>query len=582
MKKIYFFALFLCASLVVSAQVDVTFSVDLNNEAAPSADGVYIAGDFGDTNPEYPVWNPSGIEMTDMDMDGVYEVTLSLLPGTYEYKFLNGNDWPFNESVPAPCQVGGGNSNREITVGMEAMSSLVCFGSCAACNEYAVLFRVDMSAQPAVNPNGVHVAGSFQQPTAWQAGDTPLSDDDGDGVWEVLATFTADALDMDGNIQYKFINGNDWANPNEDMTGQDCAVPGGGDRLLAVSEFNMMTDAYCFGTCSPCTAPTMVTFQVDMSLQTVSPNGVHVAGAFQTPEAWQPGATEMLDDDMDGVYEVTVPVQPGNYAFKFINGNNWDGPDNDNEAVPGECATDGNRLLVAEGEEMTVAYCYNQCGSECVADPDPEEITFRVDMNEETVDAAGVWLIGGFTTPQWQSGATQMTDVDEDGIYEATLTVDGSAEMQYKFTNGDPYPNETIDDSVSETGDFLEGGCGVSNGLGAFNRTYLRDGTGVVLEAVCFNSCATCIVSVDELSNRIGLNVYPNPSQDVLNISMDDASTVNSIALINQLGQSVISLDKETLNNDSNTLNVSALPAGFYTLSIFTSNGVITEKVIKK
>ena len=181
-----------------------------------------------------------------------------------------------------------------------------------------------------------------------------MVDEDGDGVWEALVTFGADKLDENGNIEFKYINGNTWDNSNEDMTGQDCAVPGGNNRQLAVTEFNMMTESYCFATCATCTAPTMVTFQVDMSLQTVSPNGVHVAGAFQTPDAWQPGATEMTDDDADGIYEVTVPVAPGNYGYKFINGNNWDGVDNDNEAVPGECATDGNRLLVAEGEAMTV------------------------------------------------------------------------------------------------------------------------------------------------------------------------------------------------------------------------------------
>lgn len=581
MKKIYFFALFLCASLVASAQVAVTFSVDLNNEPSASADGVHIAGNFGETNPEYPVWNPAGIEMMDMDMDGVYEVTLNLLPGTYEYKFINGNDWPMNEGVPAPCQVGGGNSNREITVGMEAMSSSVCFGSCAACNDYAVLFRVDMSTQPAVNPNGVHVAGSFQEPV-WQSGDTPLADEDGDGVWEALVTFGADKLDENGNIEFKYINGNSWDNSNEDMTGQDCAVPGGNNRQLAVTEFNMMTESYCFATCSPCTAPTMVTFQVDMSLQTVSPNGVHVAGAFQTPDAWQPGATEMTDDDADGIYEVTVPVAPGNYGYKFINGNNWDGADNDNEAVPGECATDGNRLLVAEGEAMTVTFCYNQCTAECVADPNPEEITFRVDMSEETVDAAGVWLIGGFTAPQWQAGATQMTDLDADGIYEATLTVDGSAELQYKFTNGDPYPNMTIDNLVEESGDFALGGCGIANGVGGFNRTYLRDGTGAVLEAVCYNSCTSCIVSVDEVAAQIGLNVYPNPSTDVLNMTMEDASLVNAIQLVNQLGQVVFGIQNTQVSNNAVVLDMNQFAAGLYTLSILTDKGVITQKVIKK
>ena len=231
---------------------------------------------------------------------------------------------------------------------------------------------------------------------------------------------------------------------------------------------------------------------------------------------------------------------------------------------------------------MTVTFCYNQCTAECVADPDPEEITFRVDMTEETVDAAGVWLIGGFTSPQWQAGANQMTDLDADGIYEVTLTVDGSAELQYKFTNGDPYPNMSIDDSVSETGDFLAGGCGISNGLGAFNRTYLRDGSGVVLDAVCYNACAACIVSVDEVAAQIGLNVYPNPSTDVLNITMEDASLVNAIQLVNQLGQVVFGIQNTEVSDNAVVLDMNQFAAGFYTLSVFTDKGVVTQKVIKK
>ena len=44
---------------------------------------------------------------------------------------------------------------------------------------------------------------------------------------------------------------------------------------------------------------TTVTLSVDMSNEVVSADGVHVAGNFQ---GWDPAATMMSDDDMDGVY----------------------------------------------------------------------------------------------------------------------------------------------------------------------------------------------------------------------------------------------------------------------------------------
>ena len=47
---------------------------------------------------------------------------------------------------------------------------------------------------------------------------------------------------------------------------------------------------------------TTVTFRVDMNGQTVSPDGVHIAGNFQ---GWNPSGTPMTDADGDGVYEHT-------------------------------------------------------------------------------------------------------------------------------------------------------------------------------------------------------------------------------------------------------------------------------------
>ena len=52
-----------------------------------------------------------------------------------------------------------------------------------------------------------------------------------------------------------------------------------------------------------------VTFQVNMEEQTVDPvTGVHVAGSFN---GWSASATELLDPDMDDIYEVIIPLIPG-------------------------------------------------------------------------------------------------------------------------------------------------------------------------------------------------------------------------------------------------------------------------------
>ena len=65
--------------------------------------------------------------------------------------------------------------------------------------------------------------------------------------------------------------------------------------------------------------------------------------------------------------------------------------------------------------------CYNSCEAGCVENPDPADVTFRVDMTEEEVSATGVWAIGNFTNPTWQAGGLQMTDDDMDGVYEVTV-----------------------------------------------------------------------------------------------------------------------------------------------------------------
>ena len=59
----------------------ITFSV-----RAEVGSKVFLAGCFNN-------WNPTAKEMVDKKGDGVYAVTLSLVPGDYQYKFVIDGTW---------------------------------------------------------------------------------------------------------------------------------------------------------------------------------------------------------------------------------------------------------------------------------------------------------------------------------------------------------------------------------------------------------------------------------------------------------------------------------------------------------
>ena len=78
------------------------------------------------------------------------------------------------------------------------------------------------------------------------------------------------------------------------------------------------------------------------------------------------------------------------------------------------------------------------------------------------------------------------------------------------------------------------------------------------------------LVGIEELTNITGLNIYPNPTKDVLNIAIKSVqSTVLEISVVNLLGKIV--LEKNTqLNNETHLerLDVSMLTSGSYFIKI--------------
>jgi hypothetical protein len=563
MKKIYLSLLSLIVAAGAMAQTAVTFNV--NMLPIGMSDSLHVVGNFQDPNydnvpenPDYQNWTPnaaSGLMMDD-DMDFVYTATLMLQPGRYEFKFVNGNDWPFSENVPTTCTVEvNGNSNRQIMVGTEATSYSVCYGECAECGENAIRVRVDMSTvdldadgiggEPGedVHPDGVHINGSFVNWSTFM----PLQDWDGNKVWEgLLTTATADP------IEYKYINGPTWDFPNENVSGS-CGA-GNGNRVVAITEANTVLPIYCWNSCDPCSQPVAVTFQVDMnaSCADTSP-GVNLMG---TVADWGTGVP-MSDDDGDGIWTITLNLSAGNYEYKFrIGDGGWEGI--------------GNRQLtvVADTPQELPAVCFNSA-EPCGAVVAPGDVTFEVTPGALQLSAGQVmWVMGDFTQPNWQDGALQMTDTDGDGTWSVTVPQVCISSIFYKFRAGTPGGA----DFTEETADFSAiGGCGVDNGTFSDNRQLVRADGNPVTVCWTFDTCEACgPASVNENAAVANVRIFPVPAENQLNVQFDAAVAQRlTVRMVNSLGQAVIEENLGLVYGQKTiSLNTSALATGVYALTI--------------
>ena len=210
-----------------------------------------------------------------------------------------------------------------------------------------------------VGPNGMYVGGGFLG-----GSDAYALTDNGDNNWSTTIPIVSGT-----SGHWVFFNspthGGDWGT-KEDLGGLDCGDPNAfNDRFLpAVTA--PTTEEYCFGTCDVACAPPPppaeifnVTFRVDMNNFDGDFGVVNVNGTFN---GWCGGCNPMSDDDADGVYEVTLPIEEGTIEYKFT----LDGWSQQEVFEPGgSCTTtiDGftNRSLTIDADTDLAVVCYNSC-----------------------------------------------------------------------------------------------------------------------------------------------------------------------------------------------------------------------------
>ena len=534
------------------SQNTVTFNVNMSNlNISPS--GVHVAGNWQSEAGLPNDWEPNTALMTDDDMDGIYSYTCELPDGVYEFKYINGDAWGSDETaIPAICQVGGGNSNRFFIVdGVQTDLLAVAFNGSVAIDAGTTFkpmrFNVDMPLSEIIDPSGIFVSGTFMNEftfgilTDWLDRFKLFDINPGDGI----ARFTNLVYypeGVSGSFNFLFYNG-----PLSEFVPTACQSSTIPTRTFILQPNADLTIQNCFSSCDAnCIVSSVydVTINIDMryrcDFNINSSDSVDVAGTFNN---YQGGPDYLLSDtDNDGIYSITLSLPSGEFQYKariISNGNfagGWE---------PGS-----NTVVNLTSDTELSARCFGQTSGTCSPIPDPSEITFRVEFQNET-PAAEVYVMGDFTTPPYQGGALLMNQVSSN-VYEVTTEICPGT-INYKFVNG----VTSVQDNIESYPGITDFSCLNSNGIGGFNRFYIRQSADPVLLSYVYNSCSIGVITgTSELDNAL-VNVYPNPATNSLFIQSEKLS-VSQIQLIDLTGKVLLA------DQNVNTLDCSSVSSGYY------------------
>jgi beta-glucanase (GH16 family) len=205
---------------------------------------VQMAGVSGYTTPAvsstFNGWCGACNNMSDANADGIWETTVSLPAGYFEYKY-SADNWAQQETLPvgASCTATSGQfTNRTLNVNADMVLPVVCWGSCNACVTYNVTFQVNMAGAGAFTaPN---VSGTFND---WCGSCNAMEDIDGDQIWTTTLSLAL------GTYEYKFSYDN-WAGAENLTPGAPCTITNFGytNRYLNATQ-NTVLPAVCWGTC---------------------------------------------------------------------------------------------------------------------------------------------------------------------------------------------------------------------------------------------------------------------------------------------------------------------------------------------
>lgn len=216
-------------------------------------------------------------------------------------------------------------------------------------------------------------------------------------------------------------------------------------------------------------------------------------------------------------------------------------------------------------------------------------------------------------TYAWNTGATTNTiSVGTIGTYSVTVTDPSSCKtsdvinitskpnptVSLVFTGQTVFcPNESgraLTEGTPSGGLYIGAGVSGTSPSQVFNANTAGQGTYVILyNYTAANGCSSsakdtlkvnnCGVGVEELTENLGLNVYPNPNTGQFTIEINADTDIEGKILVMAIDSRIVV--EETISGNgiiTKDVNISDLANGIYYLRLETKNGVRTFKILKQ
>ncbi len=309
--------------------------------------------------------------------------------------------------------------------------------------------------------SGVFLAGEFN---GWSDSANPLTGKD--GVWTLT-------MDLEpGSYQYKFVADGKWqADPNNPNTTDDgfggqnslVTVPAGKKKMMAAAGGTAAPAAPAAAAQAPAAAataagPCKVTFQYTDP----GASGVFLAGEFN---GWSDSANPLTGKD--GVWTLTMDLEPGSYQYKFVADGKWQADPNNPNTTDDGFGGQNSLVTVPAGKKKMMAAAGGtaapaapaaaaQAPAAGAGDGAPRSVEFS--YTPVISGVTNVFLAGSFN--DWSDSKTRMTDPDNDGTYTVTMLLPQGT-YQYKFVvdgkwQQDPNNPESADDGYGGQNSVLK------------------------------------------------------------------------------------------------------------------------------
>ena len=247
-------------------EFNVTFQLDLRSQTSISYTTPELNGEFNS-------WCGDCAQMTDLNNDSIWEITIPLLEGSgpssapgWQYKF-SADAWSIEENLfsGSTCTfTSSGYTNRFIEITQDTILDPVCWESCEDCfvpqAAYNVTFQVDMT-----NASGFSVPEVNGEFNAWCGSCWSMTDVNGDNIWEFITL-------VDTSLQeYKF-SADNWtiqedldSNLSCILTNYDPTSPNGWgyvNRYLHINSDTIL-DPVCWDDCLGCSTSVIPSWNCD-------------------------------------------------------------------------------------------------------------------------------------------------------------------------------------------------------------------------------------------------------------------------------------------------------------------------------